>query len=125
MKTETIQITADKVRVGDITPWGTAESVDYFRETLSREMRIIIGVAEVWMSKEAKITVTRPVADPCPRGKWKFESGSVHLDNLPFSRLDFDERCAFFRRAVALLNEEEQQANYRTIAEIEARVEWK
>jgi hypothetical protein len=126
VKIEQMTIAARDVRKGDVTPWGKADAVDAFLETMTREMRIIIGVAEVWLNKEVKITISRPVADPCPRGRMIVDSeGDLNLNgwnfllNMGEGREIHPAKAAAGRRIVALWNEAESAEPYRTTEEIE------
>jgi hypothetical protein len=116
MKTETLIIPANQVKSGDMTPYGvaTTDAVSEFTGTVGFN----IGPAILTLSEDHRITISRPVADPCPRGRMTATPSGVLLIG---DCQTFGERWkAAARRIVALWNEAESAEPYRTTEEIEA-----
>jgi hypothetical protein len=115
MKTETLIIPANQVKSGDMTPYGvaTTDAVSEFTGTVGFN----IGPAILTLSEDHRITISRPVADPCPRGRMTVTpSGVLLIEDCQ----TFGERWnAAARRIVALWNEAEAATPYRTTEEIE------
>jgi hypothetical protein len=124
VKTETLTIAAREVRAGDVTPYGisTTDAVSEFTGTVGFN----IGPAILTLSEDHRITISRPVADPCPRGRMVIDSeGDLDLNgwnfllNMGEGREIHPAKAAAGRRIVALWNEAESAEPYRTTEEIE------
>ncbi len=122
MKSETMTIRASEVKVGDVS--GSVKIVG----TRVEGNVVAIEFEKRWdvyrIPSEMEIVVSRPVPDPCPRGRMTIDgdgdldlNGWNFLCNVGSSGISV-AKAAAARRIVALWNEAEREP-YRTTAEIE------
>ena len=116
VKAETLTIPASQVRVGDVCgselitsvkPDGRCVAIEF--DPPCNVYRFPIGMM---------LTVSRPLPDPCPRGRMCHDTDSLHMGG--FYLRNIHDRAAIFRRVCALWNEAEAATPYRTTDEIEA-----
>jgi hypothetical protein len=121
MQSETVTVKACEVKVGDVTALGIVESDAYLEAGLQGEL------ATFWTKdgyriqcKPAKgITISRHVADPCPRGRMDIQSGLLTIDGKIIAIMGTEKINACMREVVVRWNKHED----RTAAEIEAELE--
>lgn len=114
MKTETMTVIACEVKAGDSIHGEQIISVTYEgcvvliqMSGLKHPARIPIG----WL-----LTISRPVADECPRGRMVRKNGWTIIGNRELGTFERNIRELVWQEIVKLWNEHED----RTTAEIEA-----
>jgi hypothetical protein len=122
VKTETIQIAAKDVQIGDVID-GRKVHVTGYHPPMMR-IYCIIPTHETSLCidcpADAMLTISRPVADPCPRGRMSLDSdGYIRIDGEQVVKTRRECVPIIWKRCVALWNEAESAEPYRTTEEIE------
>lgn len=112
MKTETITISAGQVEVGDTL---TLTVIANSKHDDKYSARISFPFGWVALKPDEPVTVTRPVADPCPRGRMTLEDGMFCVAGSLIASMDREVINAYMREMAKRWNEIES----RTTAEIE------
>jgi hypothetical protein len=119
MKTETMTVKACEVKRDDFI---SGELVTDVRPDGCVILIHMIGLRlPARVPNEWPLTISRPVADPCPRGHLAWTT-DPSLDGF-FVGMKTKGGAEMRRRLVALWNEAEAAQPYRTTAEIEAGLE--
>ncbi len=120
MKTETIQIPAREVKAGDVSAWGKVDESGIW-DSEDDEVYLVIDWADVILKGGRIITISRPLSDPCPRGRMELDaSGAAWIGGRKIGHYSMAEQAAFWRRVVRLFNEAEDATPFSTTEEIEA-----
>jgi hypothetical protein len=121
-KMETIQTTMNRVMVGDRILGELVTGV-------SQESQFVTMIRLSGLKNPARIpsewpvTISRPVADPCPRGRMGMIDGLLAINGKMVCNMPSEIRNATWDRLIALFNEAEAAPVYRSTAEIEAGLE--
>jgi hypothetical protein len=125
VKTETITVKACEVQVGDAIGAFIVNHVLYVdSKGFCKWMMDLQDKYKAYMEfpRDHLITISRPVADPCPRGRMTRTRtsgfGVTCIDGKQFSEFSADSLGEIHRRMTALWNEAEREP-YRTTEEIE------